>query len=193
MNVSVRTSVNNRSSSYTPYSVPSRVEGITVSVFFLLEAVLINAGNFLTISLFAKEKKLRKKSLLLIVNMAFADLISGAVCLPLYVYLSTGPMYLGCIIQNVEYRLGCYWYHLRVGIINLSCLYSLWTVLRHFSAAETPNSITQSVLHCNCYHLDAGYACFRGVQYSKILNFIQSSYVCLDVIPFAVSIYCLCL
>ena len=74
-------------------SVPSRAEGITVSVFFLLEAVLIIAGNFLTIGLFAKEKKLRKKSLLLVVNMAFADLILGAVCLPLYVYLYIGPMY----------------------------------------------------------------------------------------------------
>ena len=93
MNVSTGMSANNPSASYTPYSVSSWVEGITVSVFFLLEAVLIIAGNFLTIGLFAKEKKLRKKSLLLIVNMAFADLISGAVCLPLYVYLYIGPIY----------------------------------------------------------------------------------------------------
>ena len=88
MNVSTGTSVNNKSSTYKQYSVPSRAEGITVS-----EACLIVAGNFLTIGLFAKEKKLRKESLLLIVNMAFADLISGAVCLPLYVYLFIGPMY----------------------------------------------------------------------------------------------------
>ena len=81
MNVSTGTSVNNKSSTYKPYSVPSRAEGITVS-----DACLIVAGNFLTIGLFAKEKKLRKESLLLIVNMAFADLISGAVSLPLYVY-----------------------------------------------------------------------------------------------------------
>ena len=94
MNVSAGASANNKSSSYTPYSVPSRqVEGITVSVVFLMEAVLIVAGNFLTICLFAKEKKLRKKSLFLVVNMAFADLISGAVSLPLYVYTSIGPSY----------------------------------------------------------------------------------------------------
>ena len=94
MNVSAGTSANNKSSSYTPFSVPSRrVEGITLSVVFLLEAVLIVAGNFLTICLFAKEKKLRKKSLFLVVNMAFADLISGAVSLPLYVYLYIGPTY----------------------------------------------------------------------------------------------------
>ena len=93
MNESTGTSSNNKSSTYTPYSVPSRVEGITLSVVFLLEAVLIVAGNFLTICLFAKEKKLRKKSLFVVVNMAFADLISGAVSLPLYVYLYIGPSY----------------------------------------------------------------------------------------------------
>ena len=87
MNVSTGTCANFTS------SVPSRVEGITVSFFFLLEAVLIIAGNFLTIGLFAKEKKLRKKSLLLVVNMAFADLILGAVSLPLYVFLYIGPSY----------------------------------------------------------------------------------------------------
>ena len=93
MNESAGTSANNKSSTYTPYSVPSRVEGITLSVVFLLDAVLIVAGNFLTIGLFAKEKKLRKKSLFLVINMAFADLISGAVSLPLYVYLYIGPNY----------------------------------------------------------------------------------------------------
>ena len=95
IDVSAGTSANNKSSSYTPYSVPPRqVEGITLSVVFLLEAVLIVAGNFLTIFLFAKEKKLRKKNLFLVVNMAFADLISEAVSLPLYVYTSIGPSYI---------------------------------------------------------------------------------------------------
>ena len=92
-NVSPGPRANNTSSSSLQYSVPSQVEGITLSVVFLLEAVLIVAGNFLTIGLFAKEKKLRKKSLFLVVNMAFADLISGAVSLPLYVYSSIGPSY----------------------------------------------------------------------------------------------------
>ena len=92
MNVSTGTSANTFSS-YTPYLVPSLVEGITLSVVFLLEAFLIVAGNFISIGLFAKEKKFRKKSLFLVVNMAFADLISGAVSLPLYVYVSIGPSY----------------------------------------------------------------------------------------------------
>ena len=92
-NVSPGLSADNTSSSSVQYSVPSQVEGITLSVIFLLEAVLIVAANFLTLGLFAKEKKLRKKSLFLVVNMAFADLISGAVSLPLYVYSSIGPSY----------------------------------------------------------------------------------------------------
>ena len=92
-NVSLGLSADNTSSSSVQYSVPSQVEGITLSVVFLLEAVLIVAANFLTLGLFAKEKKLRKKSLFLVVNMAFADLISGAVSLPLYVYSSIGPSY----------------------------------------------------------------------------------------------------
>ena len=92
-NLSPCTSANNASPSYTPYSVPSQVEGITLSLVFVLEAVLIVAGNFLTTGLFATERKIGKKSLFLVVNMAFADLISGAVCLPLYAYLSIGPSY----------------------------------------------------------------------------------------------------
>ena len=92
-NVSPGSSADNTSSSSLQYSVPSQVEGITLSVVFLMEAVLIVEGNFLTISLFAKEKKIRKKSLFLVVNMAFADLMSGAVSLPLCVYTSIGPSY----------------------------------------------------------------------------------------------------
>ena len=92
-NVSPGARANNTSSSSSQYSVPSQVEGITLSVVFLLEAVLIVIGNFLTIGLFATARKIRKKSLFLVVNMALADLISGTVSLPLYVYLFIGPNY----------------------------------------------------------------------------------------------------
>ena len=42
---------------------------------------------------FAREKKLRKKSLFLVMNMALADVMLGAVSLPLLVYFSAGPDY----------------------------------------------------------------------------------------------------
>ena len=60
---------------------------------FLLEAVLISVGNLLTFVVFASDKPLRKKSLLLVINMAFADAILEAVSMPLYVFLWIGPTY----------------------------------------------------------------------------------------------------
>ena len=52
------------------------------------EAVVITAGNLLTIVLFAFYKKGRaRKSLYLVMNMAFADLLLGGVCLPLFVFV----------------------------------------------------------------------------------------------------------
>ena len=49
------------------------------------EAVVITAGNLLTIFLFAFNKKRpARKSLFLVMNMAFADLLLGGVCLPLF-------------------------------------------------------------------------------------------------------------
>ena len=49
---------------------------------------MITVGNFLTFVVFASEK-----SLLLVINMAFADTILGAVSMPLCVFLWIGPTY----------------------------------------------------------------------------------------------------
>ena len=79
------TKLNNTSSSSTE-DLPSKAEGIAWCSAFTLEAVLIVVGNLLTIVLFVVNKKLRKKSLFLVINMAFADLMLGALSLPLYIY-----------------------------------------------------------------------------------------------------------
>ena len=73
--------------------VRNLTEGSAVCVVFLIEAVLIIGGNLLVIAFFALEKKHRKKSLYLVFNMAFADVLLGAVSLPLFTYLSIGPEY----------------------------------------------------------------------------------------------------
>ena len=63
------------------------VQVIAWSCALATEAVVIVVGNLLTVVLFALNKKLRsKKSLYLVLNMAFADLFLGDVCLPIYVY-----------------------------------------------------------------------------------------------------------
>ena len=83
-------STNNTSSPST--DLPSKSEGIVWCCVLALEAVLIVVGNLLTIVLFAVNKNLRKKSLFLVINMAFADVLGGAY-LPLDIYLYIGDIY----------------------------------------------------------------------------------------------------
>ena len=73
--------------------VPSKAEGIVWCSVFALASVFIVVGNLLTIVLFAVNKRLRKKSLYLVINMAFADLLLGAVSMPLYIYGDLGIDY----------------------------------------------------------------------------------------------------
>ena len=67
--------------------LPSKAEGIAFCTAFISSFVFIVLGNLLTIVLFAVNKSLRKRSLFLVINMAFADLMLGTVTLPIYIYL----------------------------------------------------------------------------------------------------------
>ena len=55
--------------SYASFFLPNRRNSLCSA--FVIEAVLIVLGNLLTIVLFTLKKRLRKKSLFLVVNMAF--------------------------------------------------------------------------------------------------------------------------
>ena len=92
-NNSVTRSSTNTSTSPTMTDTPSKAQGIAVVTAFMFESAIIIMGNMLVIILFAREKKLRKKSLFLVMNMALADVMLGAVSLPLLVYFSAGPYY----------------------------------------------------------------------------------------------------
>ena len=65
---------------------PSESEGIALCSVLMLSSVLIIAGNLLALVLFAVTKTLRRKSLFLVMNMAFADLMLGAFSVPFYIY-----------------------------------------------------------------------------------------------------------
>ena len=88
-NISAINHPNNTSSSSTD-TLPFKAEGVALCSALSLEAVLIVVGNLLTIFLFAVNKKLRKRSLVLVFNMAFADLVKGAVSLPIFIFLYVG-------------------------------------------------------------------------------------------------------
>ena len=66
--------------------LPSKAEGIALCTGFILSFVFIVVGNLLTIVLFAVNRRLHKRSLFLVINMAFADLMLGTVSLPIYIY-----------------------------------------------------------------------------------------------------------
>ena len=84
-NMSATTGPNNTSSSSSE-ELLSKAEGITFCTILALETVFIAVGNLLTIVLFAMNKNLRKKSLFLVINMSFADLILGSLCIAFYIY-----------------------------------------------------------------------------------------------------------
>ena len=90
--------MNNKTSegnaSWQTMDVSSTTAGIIFCSAFTLEAVMIVAGNLLTIVAFTVNRNLRKKSLFLVVNMAFADLMLGSVSLPIYTYLVGGEFQL---------------------------------------------------------------------------------------------------
>ena len=80
----------------------SKAEGIALSSVFIMASLFIVAGNFLTIVLFALSKKLRKRSLILVMNMAVSDLLLGAVSLPIYIYRNANYFRLGKVKTNQD-------------------------------------------------------------------------------------------
>ena len=90
-NLSASTSpLNNSFSSMVINEMLSEAQVIAWSCAKVSEAAVIFLSNLLTIVLFTFNKKLRnKKSLYVVMNMAFADLVWGGASLPLFVYLVT--------------------------------------------------------------------------------------------------------
>lgn len=84
---------NNTSPTSTTQPLYCKAEGIAVCGVLSLEAICIVVGNFLTLFVFSVTKELRKRSLFLVINMAFADLMIGALSLPLYIYFYVGDVY----------------------------------------------------------------------------------------------------
>ena len=74
----------------TNHPALSKPEAIAWCSVFTLSSALIVAGNLFTIVLFAVNRRLHKNIFLLVVNMACADLMLGAVSLPMFIYRNIG-------------------------------------------------------------------------------------------------------
>ena len=78
---------NNASSALAPLNtVLSKREAIVWCCAFTVSSAIIITGNLLTIALFTINKRLQKKHFVLLINMASADLMLGAVSLPVFIY-----------------------------------------------------------------------------------------------------------
>ena len=87
---SENTTLNNTSCLAT--KVLTKAETIAWCSSFSLVSVLIVTGNLLTIGLFTIYKKVRKNFFFLVINMACADLMLGAVSLPIYIFKAVIPV-----------------------------------------------------------------------------------------------------
>ena len=68
--------------------VLSENANIAWSTVFAMVAVVIVAGNALTIAAFTTRRLVRKRTLFFLISLAIADMMVGAVAIPLYIYLS---------------------------------------------------------------------------------------------------------
>ena len=108
---------------------PSRAEEIVVCSALLFEALLIFTGNLVAIVFFALAKELRKrKSLFLVINMAFADVMLGALSVPLFVYLKVG-FQLWSITQEVGVVLDYFYLHFDIIFLEASLISAVLYIL----------------------------------------------------------------
>ena len=118
---------------------PAQTQGIALVIAFMVESGLILGGNVLAIIIFLQEKKLRKKSLFLVMNMALADVMLGAVALPLYVYLIVGPSYYQLWTANAAHEFIFYFLDtsfsqsslISAGFISCERFYAVFWPLKH--------------------------------------------------------------
>ena len=80
----------------------SKAEGIAFSSVFIMAGFFIVAGNLFTIVLFALSKKLRKRSLFLVMNMTVSDLLMRFVSLPIFIFMNGDYFRLGKVKTNQD-------------------------------------------------------------------------------------------
>ena len=134
---------------------PSKSEGIALCSVFMLSSVLIIAGSLLALVLFAVNKTLRRKSLFLVMNMAFADLMLGTISAPL-LHLLCGRCLsaLDSKIRLSPNGLQMHRCHFYVRLISICSLHILWEIFCCMLAVSPPITVHQNILHHHFHTLD---------------------------------------
>ena len=124
----------------SPTNTLSRSESIAWSSVFFLFSFFIVVGNILTIVLFAANKRARKKSLFLVINMAFADLLLGVFCLPVFNYFiissgyqlsMTNVNWKSNVVYNIPYSISLGVSLISAAFISCERFYAIYWPFRH--------------------------------------------------------------
>ena len=161
----------------------SRPEGIAWCTVFALVSFFIAVGNLLTIVLFAANKRVRKKSLYLVINMALADLLLGAFALPIYIYILISNSY-QFSLTNVNWTLA-YVYVLSYGIsiwvsltsaVFISCerLYAVYWPFKHRMLTMRTYHVVLFILSTICLLKVAAPFYLRSYKY--FISYVRLSY-----------------
>ena len=171
-------------------------EGIILCSAFVVEAVLIAVGNLLTVVLFAFNRKLRRKSLFLVINMAFSDAMLGAVSAA--VCLLDSRTYISAVgkciwaADEVRYFCPCVAYHFHALIFNFCSVHILWKILCHILAIETPKTVSARIFHNHFNDMVFGHHCLRCPQRRTLLS-SRTFLLRMGSFPTGIYICCLCL
>ncbi|XP_068743320.1 neuropeptide Y receptor type 1-like [Montipora capricornis] len=167
---------------------PTKAEGIAVCSVFIVADVFIVSGNLLTLVLFALGKKLRKKSLFLVINMAFSDLLLGILTLPVYIVI-TGSSYR---LWNFEISrsLKISFYCVDTALSQASLISAAFISLERFYAIFWP--LKHRTLSTQAYRFGISVVWVLSILVSTIYNlllWLKSAKECLYFwIPYAVTI-----
>ena len=194
-NISVSNGSHNSSSLHGMPAYPSKEEGIAFCITLALEGILVVLANSLTIALFLLNKKLRKRSLILVMNMAVVDLVLGSLILPTLVYI-TGDSYKlwTARAQVTDFRIICFiivdtlFLHgslLSAVVISVERLYAIYWPLKHRTLTNRAYrnvivivwalSLVVSVMSIGSIFIGKLYARYGVISYFCILLFIVCS------------------
>ena len=166
--------------------VRSKVEDIALCSAFVLECVLIVVGNLFVIILFAAYKGLRKKSLLLVINMSFADLMLGALTLPIYIYINgaffwmfwsgSDPLSLYIFYEFVDTTF------LQASLISATFIsverfYAIYWPFKHKTLSMRAYRIVITVVWTLALLFAAVYTALRNLISSKHAMYVSNSYI----------------
>ena len=142
---------------HLPASPLSKTESMIWCSVFSVASFLIVIGNFFTIILFKSNKRFRKRSLLFVINMAFADLILGTLALPMSIYITISMKNYQHWMGNVDslwtvpyFSITTYTFSLMVSL-NFAVFNIVREVLRHILAIQTPDNNSSNLQHFYFY------------------------------------------